>query len=52
MEPVPEGEPESAPDALAAEATPLEFEFDIEDPPELGVCGERRRKRSRRPSVH
>lgn len=35
LEPVPEGEPESAPDALAAEATPLEFEFDIEDPPEL-----------------
>ncbi|WP_234048872.1 telomere-associated protein Tap [Streptomyces liliifuscus] len=35
LEPEPEGEPESAPDALAAEATPLEFEFDIEDPPEL-----------------
>ncbi|MEU8588594.1 XRE family transcriptional regulator [Streptomyces sp. NPDC048664] len=35
LEPEPEGEPGSAPDALAAEATPLEFEFDIEDPPEL-----------------
>ncbi|KOV62947.1 hypothetical protein ADL00_23605 [Streptomyces sp. AS58] len=35
LEPEPEGEPESTPDALAAEATPLEFDFDIEDPPEL-----------------
>ncbi|MGD1220512.1 XRE family transcriptional regulator [Streptomyces krungchingensis] len=30
-----EPEPESAPDAVAAEAIPLEFEFEIEDPPEL-----------------
>ncbi|WP_243766950.1 telomere-associated protein Tap [Streptomyces sp. GC420] len=38
LEPEPEGEPESVPDAVAAEATPLvelDFEFDIEDPPEL-----------------
>ncbi|MFK4123210.1 telomere-associated protein Tap [Streptomyces longwoodensis] len=34
-EPEPEGEPESAPDAFVAEPTPLEFDFDIEDPPEL-----------------
>ncbi|ODA70287.1 XRE family transcriptional regulator [Streptomyces sp. AVP053U2] len=35
LEPEPEREPEWEPDAVAAEATPLEFEFDIEDPPEL-----------------
>lgn len=33
--PEPEPEPELAPDAVAAEAPPLEFDFDIEDPPEL-----------------
>ncbi|WP_234310086.1 telomere-associated protein Tap [Streptomyces sp. NRRL S-475] len=35
LEPEPEREPEWEPDAVAAEVTPLEFEFDIEDPPEL-----------------
>ncbi|MET9117576.1 XRE family transcriptional regulator [Streptomyces longwoodensis] len=36
-EPEPADEPESAPDALAAEMAPVEFEFefDVEDPPEL-----------------